>query len=1148
MRKVCNLPRVVSITRTPVEPSNAVVAVIDSILDNILIVLKSGTNQFVVYDSLNGFSSLFVGSSVQIVDENRRFTLRPVGGWWMRFFSLKFFTITDVESVTTIVQTGTGRWNPIIATIANLSGVGVIYTSGNSHNVVYDPVDEFADQFTNQSKVEVVGQTQVMTILPNGGWSASGFSLKFYSAIELSVDNNTPAFKSMFIAASTATIGVGNLTAFDVPVLTRVLSNATLLVLNVETTDLDNLLIRIRSIYPNLPIYFYFPSQRISPNSRVYASMKTEADARAQELGVIKKSGVAKLLGTQRWIDLNVKATRDWMVDKIEEIFNTYNFDGCFGDNCHLRRLPFTPYAGTIQLAEHCSTIKSRLYTSDGTAGTFEIANTGVGAGTFTVVSAGVYKFEAQVGVTTVAQMESAITSFGGVLGVADSDPTAHVITAGDIIGPTNIPSNEEAGTTQIEASVKLLYAALQTRFPDKVIGYNGIWNQAYLDMILTQRKLLTETFAPNESYADFATEEFFGLKAPVTTDNPDPNYVKYVEKIGATVVQLTKPTQIHATGPDVYITYQKNLAGMRYGVVGWFQDCWSELSTLIVSQHYNWGRLARARMGCWDRNSYQDLRLGTPLGIKTSGNNTGGYYREFVGGFTYIAPEDLGPQFFTTTAGLWTTKGRYIPAGTRFVVQDSDGLILLRSRPTLPPAEFSATIADDPAEWLMQMTCGEHRYRRLRVRYTTSDAAAKILIRGEVNDDLLSRPYAVAHVLTSGGSVSGTKDIPYKQISSQNASQFACTEQLLADGVEHTLEINLETAFGSAGVCMRVPSIRASGAITVSSLVLSDYVEIEEDLDPTKPVAAFSSIVTLLSVQMINESVDNDGTIVGYFWTSDEGHSSTAVNPTFVFATTGYHTVTLTVTDNDGQTNSFTGTVRPVVTTDGPNDVLWPKTTADWNAVGVAAPQHSWAGNIASGNLIDSVGSLNLTNTLVTDFQQPTGITGWSSVGVKFTEVSQQRFESSVNCSFSTQQHLLLLLVKFGSIPTADRAVCAFDAGFFVREKKDTGKFNSNNNGSIKGGSTAYVNDVYLVGVSWNPTGPVGQVETNINTPDPIVTSVPTAIADGHLIIGAKTGTTATSLNDMVLLHAWMWDSGTIPTFAEISLALGWTEAPEEA
>ena len=56
--------------------------------------------------------------------------------------------------------------------------------------------------------------------------------------------------------------------------------------------------------------------------------------------------------------------------------------------------------------------------------------------------------------------------------------------------------------------------------------------------------------------------------------------------------------------------------------------------------------------------------------------------------------------------------------------------------------------------------------------------------------------------------------------------------------------------------------------------------------------------------------SSDRDGTVVAWSWNFGDGTTSTVRHPVKTFAAVGNFPVTLTVTDNTGQTNSLTRTV----------------------------------------------------------------------------------------------------------------------------------------------------------------------------------------------------------------------------------------------
>ncbi len=79
-------------------------------------------------------------------------------------------------------------------------------------------------------------------------------------------------------------------------------------------------------------------------------------------------------------------------------------------------------------------------------------------------------------------------------------------------------------------------------------------------------------------------------------------------------------------------------------------------------------------------------------------------------------------------------------------------------------------------------------------------------------------------------------------------------------------------------------------------------------------PVASFTTSVSGLSVSADGTgSSDPDGTIAGYAWTADGGQTSSDPKPTFTFPDTGTYTIGLTVTDNDGATNTTSHQVSVV-------------------------------------------------------------------------------------------------------------------------------------------------------------------------------------------------------------------------------------------
>lgn len=76
-------------------------------------------------------------------------------------------------------------------------------------------------------------------------------------------------------------------------------------------------------------------------------------------------------------------------------------------------------------------------------------------------------------------------------------------------------------------------------------------------------------------------------------------------------------------------------------------------------------------------------------------------------------------------------------------------------------------------------------------------------------------------------------------------------------------------------------------------------------------PTADFTYSATDLTVSFTNKSGDTDGTIVTYAWDFGDGTSSSAQNPApHTYAAAGTYTVELTVTDDDGATDSYSTSI----------------------------------------------------------------------------------------------------------------------------------------------------------------------------------------------------------------------------------------------
>ena len=76
-------------------------------------------------------------------------------------------------------------------------------------------------------------------------------------------------------------------------------------------------------------------------------------------------------------------------------------------------------------------------------------------------------------------------------------------------------------------------------------------------------------------------------------------------------------------------------------------------------------------------------------------------------------------------------------------------------------------------------------------------------------------------------------------------------------------------------------------------------------------PTAGFDVSVSRLTADFTDTSSDGDGSIASRLWDFGDGTTSTVANPSHTYAAGGAYTVTLTVTDDDGATDSTSRSVR---------------------------------------------------------------------------------------------------------------------------------------------------------------------------------------------------------------------------------------------
>ncbi len=202
------------------------------------------------------------------------------------------------------------------------------------------------------------------------------------------------------------------------------------------------------------------------------------------------------------------------------------------------------------------------------------------------------------------------------------------------------------------------------------------------------------------------------------------------------------------------------------------------------------------------------------------------------------------------------------------------------------------------------------------------------------------------------------------------NSCTFRATGSTDPDGTITSYSWNFGDG-SSPGTGFEAPHVyTADGTYTATLTVVDnrggsavDTTTVDITVPNEPPTASFTASCSGLTCDFENESTDPDGTITSYSWDFGDGETSTEEDPSQTYEAPGTYSVSLTVTDNDGEPAT---TSSQVTVSDTPGGVVTFRAVASAN-VNATMPRVVVPAGVAPGDVMVMFATLNTQTPTIT-------------------------------------------------------------------------------------------------------------------------------------------------------------------------------------